>query len=261
VVERASIRFVDVDDARQARGLRLAVLGGIPSPWSEAAKGIFDVKEIDYLLVRFAPRDEKVREWTKSHNAPVALFDDEPPRTGWAEILALAERLGGRVSLVPDDVEQRVRLLGLAHELLGESGILWSARLMLVHAGLTTQGQSGFPVRAAAYLGNKYGYAPERVASARERVLRGLRLLSDMMEASRRRGSDYLLGGLSALDIYVAAAMGVLAPLSPEDCPMVPAMRQAFESIDPAVRAAVSRELIEHRDFMYERHLTLPISL
>lgn len=132
---------------------------------------------------------------------------------------------------------------------------------MLVHAGLTTDGRVGFPARAAAYLGNKYGYAPERVAPARERVLRGLHLLSETMDASRRRGSDYLLGGLSALDIYVATALSVLAPLSAEVCPMVPAMRQAFESIEPAVRDAVSSQLIEHRDFMFERHLTLPISL
>jgi len=239
----------------------MAIMGGIPSPWSEAAKGIFDVKEISYLAVRFAARDEKVRTWTKSHNAPVVLFDDESPRTGWAEILALAERLGGRVSLVPDDGETRVRLFGLAHELLGEGGILWSARLILVHSGLTTNGQSGFPPRAATYLGGKYGYAPERVASARDRVLRGLRLLSDALGASRRRGDDYLLGGLSALDIYVAAALAVFVPLSPDVCPMIPAMRQAFESIDPVVRAAVSPELLDHRDFMYERHLTLPISL
>jgi hypothetical protein len=261
VVERSNMRFVEVDEARQTRGLRMAVLGGIPSPWSEAAKGVFDVKEIDYLAVRFSARDEKVRDWTKSHNAPVVMFDDELPRTGWAEILALAERLGGRLSLIPDDGERRVRLFGLAHELLGEGGILWSARLMLVHAGLTTDGRSGFPARAATYLGNKYGYAPERLAPARERVLRGLRLLSETMEASRRGGSHYLLGELSALDVYVAAALGVLAPLSPDVCPMVPAMRQAFESIEPAVRAAVSRQLIEHRDFMYERHLTFPISL
>ena len=51
----------------------------------------------------FRPFAQPVREQTGANNAPVVLFDDEPPRTGWGEILALAERLGGRVSLVPDD--------------------------------------------------------------------------------------------------------------------------------------------------------------
>lgn len=36
------MKFVDVTEARAARGVRLVVVGGVPSAWSEAAKGLFD---------------------------------------------------------------------------------------------------------------------------------------------------------------------------------------------------------------------------
>src|SRR6185369_11307434 len=95
------MRFVTLEEARAARGLRLVVTAGVPSPWSETAKGCFDAKGIDYLGVRLTPRDADVRAWTARHNAPVAMYDDEPPRSGWAEIVALAERLRADPPLVP----------------------------------------------------------------------------------------------------------------------------------------------------------------
>jgi len=52
------------------------------------------------------------------------LAPGEPIRTHWTEILETAERLGaerGSPSLVPTDEDDRMRLFGLAHELLGEN--------------------------------------------------------------------------------------------------------------------------------------------
>ena len=37
-------RYVSITQARAAPGLRMACLRGVPSPWTEAAKGIFHVK-------------------------------------------------------------------------------------------------------------------------------------------------------------------------------------------------------------------------
>lgn len=258
----SNMRFVSVDEARTARGLRLVVVAGIPSPWSEAAKGIFDVKGLDYVAVRFTARDEAIRAWTSTHNAPVAFYDDDPPRSSWADILWLGEHLGGNVSLVPRDPDERVLFYGLAHVIMGAGGLLWNSRLLLIHAGLTTDGREGFPPKLAAYLGKKYGYAPDRVPGARDELLDALDRWSQRLSANQRRGSRYLLGDtLTALDIYSAAALGLLAPMPPELCPMLPFMRQAFESIDPAVRQAFTPELIAHRDFVYERHLQLPIQI
>jgi glutathione S-transferase len=256
------MHFAELEQARNAKGLRLVVMGGVPSPWSEAAKGIFDIKGIEYLAVRFDPRDPEVKAWTGCHNAPVAMLDGEAARSGWAEILALGERLNHRVSLLPEAPEERVQVYGLSHELLGEGGLAWSGRLLIIHDGLATRGAKGFPERAAAYLGAKYGYAPERIPGARERVLTTLDYLTKKLEANQRRGSAYLVGArVSAADIYLVSVLGLLHPLPADVCPMLPFVRHAFETIDPTVRAAVSEVLLEHRNMMFEKHLQLPREL
>jgi glutathione S-transferase len=258
------MRFVDIDLARSASGVRLVVVKGVPSPWSEAAKGIFVVKGIDGLLVRASPPDDAVRQWTGSHNAPVLMLDGDPPRTHWSEILEAAERIGGSVKLVPDDPEQRIRMFGAAHELLGEGGLAWSARLLAVHRGLTTEGREGFPLRVARYIGAKYGYAPDRMDDVKARVVALLGRVADMAEANRARGSDYLLGdSLTALDIYAAAALAVLSPPGEAQCVgMHPAIRHAFATGAPDdVRAALPGVLREHRDLVYKRHLGAPVEL
>src|SRR5579863_1057192 len=116
-----TMNFVTLEEARTAPGLKLVVAASLPSPWSEAAKGILHVKGVDALLVRFSSTDKAVREWMGWHNVPVLMAAGEPIRTHWTEILEVAERLGerGSPSLVPADEDDRMRLFGLAHELLG----------------------------------------------------------------------------------------------------------------------------------------------
>jgi glutathione S-transferase len=251
--------FTDFETARTARGLRVIIAEGIPSPWSQAALGLFQMKGIDHLVVPFRQFRDAVRAHTGSHNAPVVLFDDEPPRTGWADILALAERLGGRLSLVPDDPELAVRLHGLSHAILSEAGLGWNVRLLLTHASMTTEGRQGWPAPVAARLAPKYGYAPDRAPAARARAIATLRLLARTLDESG--GEFFLGGGPTALDVYAATMLGVIAPLPPEVCPMLPPLRQAFETLDPEVRAAVAPSLLRHRDRMYERHLRVPLVL
>jgi glutathione S-transferase len=252
------MRFVTLDEARSARGLRLIVTAGVPSPWSETAKSCFDVKGIDYVAVRLTPRDADTRGWTNRHNAPVAMYDDEPPRSGWAEIVALAERLEERPSLVPRAQDDRVEMWGIAHEILGEDGLVWSLRVEAIHQGLTSGGARGFPERAARYLGAKYGYHPARVDGARDRIRSTLALIARRIEDGRR----YVVGGaLSAADICVAAALGVLAPLPHEDCAMLPDFRRTYENWAPEIAAAVVPSLAAHRDFIYRQHLVLPVQV
>jgi glutathione S-transferase len=257
------MKFVDLEQARNAPGVRLVVVASIPSPWSEAAKGIFVVKGIDGMLVRFVPSEDAVKQWTGWHNAPVLMVDEDPPRTHWSDILEAAERLGGRTSLVPPEPDERIRMFGYAHELLGEGGLVWSSRLLVIHRGLETEGREGFPLRLAQRLGRKYGYAPERVEPATARVLSLFKRFGDLAEASRARGHEYLLGAsLTALDIYAATALSPFSPLPPEQCPgMHPALRHAFDTTAPEVRAALPGILLEHRDRIYARHLGLPIEL
>jgi hypothetical protein len=254
------VRFVELEEARAARGLRVVVATNVPSPWSQAMLGVLDMKGLDALVVRFRRNDDEIKRWTGTRNAPVALYDDEPPRAGWAEIVALAERLGGRVSLVPADDERRVRMFGLSHEILGEGGLGWSARVLLTHASVVTDGREGWPKPVAEYLAPRYGYAPGRADEARARAIGVLRLLDRVLGESRARGHDYFLGAApTALDVHAATALAPLLPMPESECPMPPPVRHAFETIDRDVRDAVSPALIEHRAMMFARHLVLPV--
>ena len=238
--------WVDLETARSSAGVRLVTLANVPSPWSEAAKNILHLDAVPFVATRLAPGDNAVREWTRSRNAPVAMLDGEPPRTGWAEILELAERLSPEPRLVPREIDERVRMFGLAHLTVGEGGILWCARLLAVHLGLTTSGERGFPMPIAGYLAGRYGYAKERMDDVRRVVASGLAHLASVLGTR-----EYFLGRLTALDVYVAAGTNVFR--FPETVQVSPAIRAGFESTlgDLEVPAC----LLAHRDRMYERHL------
>jgi glutathione S-transferase len=256
------MHFVPCEEARRRPGLRLVVVGGVPSPWSESAKGILYMKRIAYVAVRMNPGDPAVAEWTGEVSAPVAMFDDEKPRSGWAEILLLAERLAPEPRLVPEDPERRAWLLGLSHEICGELGLGWCRRLVGIHASFDSDGAVGFAKPIAEYLAPKYGYRPDNGAEARRRVIELLGLLAGRLHAQRDAGSGYYLGAEpSALDIYSAAFMALFKPLDDALCPLPELLRAAFESLDPATEKALDPILLEHRDRIYREHLELPLSL
>src|SRR5438270_5643184 len=117
--ETGALRFVDLETARGSRGLRLAVITTVPSLWSDAARGMIAAKELECLAVDFDPRDEAIPRWTGCPNAPVALYGDQLPRSGWAEILSLLDRLGGKLSVVPPDPAGRASLFGLSPDICG----------------------------------------------------------------------------------------------------------------------------------------------
>ncbi len=47
-----SFQYVGVEDVIKRGGLRMVVVGGVPSPWGEAAKGILHIKGIEWVAVR-----------------------------------------------------------------------------------------------------------------------------------------------------------------------------------------------------------------
>jgi glutathione S-transferase len=254
------VEFVDFETARAKSGLRMVVVPRVPSPWGEAAKGILHAKRIPWVAVRLDTSNAELVEWIGSRSGPVAMFDDEPPRAGWADILLLAERLAPKPALLPADAEGRALAFGLAHEICGEMGLGWMCRLGGVRAGL--RGEPGFPEPVARYLGDKYGYREAEAESITPRIVSLLRMLSARLLAQRDAGSRTYLGeSLSAVDIYSATFMALLSPLPPEDCPMPEVMRAAFGAIDDATREALDPILLEHRDFVYREHLELPLSL
>lgn len=255
-----AFQYIDVGEARTRKGLRMVVVGNVPSPWGEAAKGIFHIKGIEWAAVRLVYDSDPLKEWAGQRSGPVAIYEDERPRSGWSEILLLAERLAPEPALVPADPAERALLFGISHEICGEAGLGWSRRLQLIHARQHNAG--GFPEGVAKYLGRKYGYNPQTGAASTGRVVELLRTLALRLKAQHERGSRYYLGSsMSAADVYAATVMALFRPLSPEHCDMSPAMRAAFETRDAETEAALDPLLLEHRDMMYSEHLELPLSL
>jgi hypothetical protein len=247
-------------EAATRGGLRLVLMAGFPSPWTVAAKAIYDVKRIPYLRAQAMPSDEPgaLQRVTGQASYPAALYDQEPPRSGWAEILLLAERLAPEPALVPADAEERARCLGLAHEICGTDGLGWSLRLLMIHGGM----QSSAPSPLTAYLAPKYGYSPEAAASAPARASAILRMLSAQLARERARGNAYLLGpSLTALDLYWAAFSNLLSMLPPEQCALPAPMRAMFSNTPQEVQAALDPALIAHRDFVFAKHIGLPLEL
>jgi len=132
-------KFVDIEEGRELDGLRLVLTTGVPGPWGEAAKGICHVKRIPFTRVRqeLGGTNEILAAWTGQTSAPVAAWNDERPCTTSLEILFLAERIAPDPPLLPDDADERARMFGYCHELIGEQGFGWCRRLLLLHQALT----------------------------------------------------------------------------------------------------------------------------
>ena len=251
--------WLSLREARKRDGLRLVLIRGLPSPWSQAARGIFEIKGVPFSLA--CPQEDDspglLEEWTNQDSFPAVAWEDEEPRSGWAEILLLAERLAPEPRLIPAEPERRALLFGAAHEICGEMGLGWARRLQMVHTGL----QANPGNRMSTWLGQKYGYRPDSAKEAPSRVLEVLGLLSDLLERSQKSGGRYLLGELSALDVYWATFCNLLKPLPPDLLPLPEARRPMFTATEPEIIDALTAPLLELRDRVYREHLTLPMEL
>lgn len=256
-------RTVEVAEGRRLGGLRLVLTRGVPGPWGEAAKGLFQVKQIPFVRVAQQPglSNDELFAWTGRRNAPVAVYENEPAVSRWTEILFLAERLAPSPSLLPSDPADRAQMFGLAHELCGEQGFGWSRRLMMLHPIL--RGAPDPPPEALqvpAELGRRYGYTARAGDAASARVRDILALFAGQLSRQRERGIRFLVGeGLSALDVFWAAFAAMVEPLPDDVCPMNPGLRagyrlQASDEASPAME-----RLLEHRDFVYREYLELPV--
>jgi glutathione S-transferase len=257
------IEYVDVATARSAPGVRLVVSGLVPSPWSEAAKGMFRVAGIAVQVVRRMREADEITAWTGVDNVPVVFHGVEPARSNWAAITTLAARLAGPGVLLPEDAAARAETMGLLHEIAGEDGAGWNARLAMIHATLTSDGKRGFPLPIGKYLAARYGYSPEAVTRMRPRFEGQLQLLRDRLRSHQAVGHSYLGGErLSALDVYSATFLTPLTDLAEPDCPSLPpVLRAAFRTAYEELGGLVPPELLAHRKMMFERHLDWPIEL
>jgi glutathione S-transferase len=250
---------VSISAARKLGGLRLVLLQGMPSPWGQAAKGIFEIKRIPFTRVHRAADDppDALMAWTHQDSFPAAMYEDERPRTGWSEILFLAERLGPEPSLIPRDPAERAQMFGLSHEICGEMGLGWARRLMALGPAMASASDPA--MRAFA---QKYGSGPAEVKAASQRVAEVLGLLAGQLRQQRGSGRDFLVGDrLSAADVYWATFCNLIAPLPPPQLPLPENVRAMFTANEPEIRAALDPALLAHRDRIYQQYLKLPVEL
>ena len=255
--------YVSPEKARELPGLRLALTAGVPGPWSEAAKAIFHVKRIDYTPVLQAGGEdnEALVAWTGHRNAPIAIYEHEPARVRWEEILALAERLAPEPALTPADERERALMMGMAHALCSEDGLGWNRRHQLLAPMLSAAGAADNPAFAAVrVLGRDYGWSEAALKRADERVCSILRFFSEQLAQQHDKDLEYLVGDrLTAIDLYWATFCALLRPLDDDVCPMPEGLRAGYGAMTPAIEAALDPALIAHRDLVYQRHLPLPL--
>ena len=79
-----TFQYVSVEEAIKRSGVRMVVVGGVPSPWGEAAKGILHVKNIEWAAVRLVYDSEPLKEWAGQRSSPILMYNNERPRAGWA---------------------------------------------------------------------------------------------------------------------------------------------------------------------------------
>jgi len=257
--QERNVEYLTVEQAKRASGLRLVLTQGVPGPWGESAKALFDIKGIPYQPVAQVGggSNEDLVAWIRHRNAPIALLDDEPPRSGWLEILFLAERLSPSPALLPADIDQRMLVIGLSSEICSPGGFCWQARMLMMSDQAERAGDrpDKFPML------KDYQYSPEAAASALGKLQPQLARLTAQLEAQQQRGSDWLVGdGLTAVDIYWTFFSQLLRPFPAEICPMPGFLRKSYEMLEPLLDAPPAAILFTHRDRVLERCIELPLT-
>jgi glutathione S-transferase len=250
--------YISVDEAKTRKGMRLVLTRDKPGPWGEAAKAIFAVKGIDYTPVaQYGGMENKeLFEWTGQSSAPVAIYNDESPKTQSLDILFLAERIQPETSLIPLEASSRALMFGLIREIIGEQGFGWSRRLMIFRSLMGLKGLEEISGRLAS----KYGYEESLALRAPDKVAEILALLTQQLALQKKLGSPYFIGEkLSALDLYWAVFSIMLKALDKRDCPMDEGMKAAYEVHDKTILAASDPLLIAHRDYIFSRYIHLPL--
>lgn len=192
---------------------------------------------------------------TGQTSAPVALYNAEKPAVLWSEILYLAERLNPEPRMIPAELQQRALMFGLIHEIVGQNGFGWCRRLLMFEPMM----RSPDPGAMMNELAGKYGYSDQAAAQASKHCLEIIDGLAARLHQQHKLGSQYLVGdALSAVDIYWAVFSSMLEPL-PQALNPMPAGMRAFYTAPAGIGEHIDTILLDHRDMMYQAHLSLPL--
>lgn len=250
--------YKSVAEARELPGLRLVLQTGMPGPWAEAIKSVFNYKGIEFTAVDQEPGglNEDLQAWTGQTTAPVAVYEDESPRISWLDQLLLAERLAPHKPLLPVDFEQRALVTGLCREIAGERGLGWNRRLQILAPTLLADN----PPESILRMAGKYGWSEDEYEHSGPRIAECLKYFSTRLRMQARLQSEYLVGaGLTAVDLFLANFLGMFRPLAHELNPMPDFLRKIYSTVDAALEESLEPVLFEHRDRVYERHIPTPL--
>lgn len=248
------MEYLSVEEAKAQDGLRLVLTAGVPGPWSETAKALFGHHQVSYVPVRQdGGRDNpELVAWTKHRNAPIAIYNNEPPRVRWLELLDLAERLGHGTSLYPEDRQDRMLMVGLINEIAGENGFAWNARQLMLNANYEAAGEKAYRNPML----KEYRFDPAEIDSVKEQLNSFLSFLSQYMT---NQNSDYLVADqFTAADIYWAYFSNLLSPQAPEVNAMPNFLRKSYE-LTATLIEPFDPILLQQRDAIFEKHLVTPL--
>ena len=247
------MNYIEPAAAREMDGLRLALTAHAPAPYGLSARAILDHHGVVYVPVLQVGggQNEDLVAWTGHRNAPVAVYNDEAPRVGWLEILYLAERLGAGPSLIPPDIDDRMLMVGLSNELIGENSFIWNLRLVMLGLGGPERVAQE---RARNPMYDQYGYSEEAAAVAIDRARTVLERLTVQLIAQRKAGRRYIVGeALSAVDIYWVYFSQAVGTFPEASCPMPTGMRKAYDIVG-SMLGDLDGILVEQRDWVFSEH-------
>src|SRR3546814_10406588 len=152
------------------------------------------------------------------------MLDDDRPRAHWSEVLILAEQLAAEPRLIPADQDERTLMFGLCHEICGDDGLGWNARL-LIFATQQAVGNDRFSIMHAKYS------SKSSVQHSRRRLTDIVEMLAGRLVSQAANGSGYFIGGqMTAADIYWAAFSNLLVAM-PEELFIMPVFYRKLGAI------------------------------
>lgn len=263
------MQYVEAAEAREMDGLRLVLTVGVPGPWGQAAMFAFDFKQIPFTPVaQYAGEDnEDLVVWTGIRNAPIAVYNDEAPRSNALDIVALAERIAPEPRLIPDDAAERQRCFGIGWDICGEGGFGWTRRITMaqplppeLQALADTPDDGVPPLTNRVNMAKAYRPSEAEVLAAEKRLCSMLDRFAAILSEQAKQGSAYFVGAEPTLcDLQWTAFTALLEPLPHDVNPMPNWLRARYSHLSDRVAAHKHTILLEHRDNMFERHLKLPL--
>ena len=249
------MKYVDINEAIKADGLRIVIVKAMPSAWGVAAKAMAEYKGLDFLCAYQIPLTEnsELLAWSGTNSGPVVAWNDEPPINRWDDILLLLERLAPETPLVPEDPAGRMAVFGIGHEICGERGFGWNRRIDLARPAA---GEAPGP------FAQKYSYREAEAELANTRVIALIGELAARLKQQKQTGSDYLVGNsVTAADFYWAAFSNFVVLQPADEMPVNPDARPMFENTPAEIVDAIDPILMEHRDRIARTYYKLPFGL